>query len=145
MRSFYCKTRVNLWKISQKLLNDHFINVKIQKLIKTKFFNNYKTYVKMKNEIIKIQHNSFFNSILTTEWFGESSWQVMEGSLKKTKLNFSVIAVSERNQSWFDFDFSIVIGKFPALPIFQIVCMKHFYKTATWNRSSRDPQTDTLK
>ena len=145
MRSFHCKTRVNLWKISQTLLNDHFINVKIQKLIKIKFFNNYKTYVKMKNKIIKIQHNSFFNSILTTEWFGESSWQFMEGSLKKTKLNFWVIAVSERNQSWFVFDFSIVIGKFPALPIFQIVCMKHFYKTATWNRSPRAPQKETLK
>ena len=145
MRRFYCKTRVNLWKISQKLLNDHFINVKIQKLIKTKFFNNYKSYVRMKNKIIKIQHNSFFNSILTTEWFGESSWQFMEGSLKKTKLNFSVIAVSERNQPWFVFDFSILIGKFPALPIFQIVCMKHFYKTETWNRSSRDRQTETLK
>ena len=145
MRSFHCKTRVNLWKISQKLLNDHFINVKIQKLIKIKFFNNYKTYVRMKTKIIKIQHNSFFDSTLTTEWFRESSWQFMEGSLKKTKLNFWVIAVSERNQSWFVFDFSIVIGKFPALPIFQIVCMNYFYKTATWNRSPRAPQKETLK
>ena len=37
--------------------NDHFTNVIIQKVIKTKFV---RTYVRMKNKMIKMQHNSLY-------------------------------------------------------------------------------------
>ena len=52
-------------KFSQKNLgkivkNDHFTNAIIQKVIKTKFVNNYRTYFRMKNKMIKMQHNSLY-------------------------------------------------------------------------------------
>ena len=51
------------------MLNDHFTNLIIQNIIKTKFANNYKAYVTMKNKIMKMQHNSLCT--LTKEWLGE--------------------------------------------------------------------------
>ena len=86
------------------MLNDHFTNVKIQKVIKTKFVNNYKAYVRMKNKMIKMQHKSLYT--LTKEWFGDKIWKIKQGSLKKTKLNFSVIVVRKILTSF-------VINKFP--------------------------------
>ena len=52
----------------QKLLNDHFTNVKCQKVAKTKFFNNYRPYTTMKNKIIKMQLNSLYT--LSKEFCG---------------------------------------------------------------------------
>ena len=45
-------------QISQKLVNGHFTNVKTIKVIKTKFANNYRAYVRIKNKMIKMQQNS---------------------------------------------------------------------------------------
>ena len=70
----------------------------------------------MKNKMIKTQHNCLYT--LTKEWFGDSLWKIKQGSAKKTKLNFSVVAVSRNKQSSFDFICSIVINKFPAWPVF---------------------------
>ena len=53
-------------QIPQMLLNDHFTNVTIQKVIKTKFVNNYRPIVRVKNS----KHDSFYT--LTKEWFGDS-------------------------------------------------------------------------
>ena len=53
------RTCVKMWQIPQKLLNDHFTNI-IQKVIKTIYVNNYRAHVKMKNKMIKVQHNGLF-------------------------------------------------------------------------------------
>ena len=45
----------------------------------------------------KTQHNSLYT--LTKEWFGDNLWKIKQDSLKKTKWNFSVIAVSKNKQS----------------------------------------------
>ena len=74
MTCFHSKTWVKLWQIPQNLLNDHFTNVIIQKVIKTKFVNNYRAYVRMKNKTIKMQHNTLYT--LTKEWLGESIWKI---------------------------------------------------------------------
>ena len=42
---------------------------------------------------------------LTKEWFGNSPRKIKQGSLKKTKLNFPVTAVSKNKQSPFVFIF----------------------------------------
>ena len=57
LTSFYRKTWVQLWQIPQNLLNNHFTNVIIQKVTKTKFVNKYSAYDRMKNKMIKMQHN----------------------------------------------------------------------------------------
>ena len=87
--SFHSKTWVKMWQIPSKLLNDHFTNVTVQNAIKTKFVNNYRTYARMKNKMIKTQHNSLFT--LTKRWFGDSILKIKQGSLKKTKLNFQLL------------------------------------------------------
>ena len=51
--------------------------------------------------MVKAQHNSL--STLTKEWFSDSLWKLKQGSLKKRKLNFSVIVVIKRKQSSFVF------------------------------------------
>ena len=48
---FHSKTLVNKWQIPQKLLIDHFTNAIIQKVIKNKFVNKYKAYVRMKKKL----------------------------------------------------------------------------------------------
>ena len=53
IRSFNSHTWAKLWQDPQYLLNDHFTNVIIQKVIKTKFVNSYRAYVRMKNKMIK--------------------------------------------------------------------------------------------
>ena len=50
------------------MLNDHFTNVIIQNIIKTKFTNNYKAYVTMKNKIMKMQHNSLCTLTKRVAW-----------------------------------------------------------------------------
>ena len=55
-------------------------------------------YVRMKNKIIKMQHVSL--NMLTKEWFDDSLWNIKQGSLKRTKLNFRVTVLSENKQSW---------------------------------------------
>ena len=89
--SFHSKTWVNLWQILQNLVNDHFKNVIIQKIIQTRFVNNYRAYVRMKTKMIKMQHNSL--NTLTEEWFHSSLWKIKQAWLKKTKLNSSVTVV----------------------------------------------------
>ena len=69
LTSFYRKTWVQLWQIPQNLLNNHFTNVIIQKVTKTKFVNKYSAYDRMKNKMIKC------NIILTENWFGDSMWK----------------------------------------------------------------------
>ena len=91
--SFHSKTWIKLWQIPQNLLNDHFTNVIIQKVVKNKFVNNYRAYVTMKNKIMKMQPNSLYK--LTKEWLGDKRLKIKQGSLKKTKLDVSVIAVSK--------------------------------------------------
>ena len=51
--------------------------------------------------MVKAQHNSL--STLTKEWFSDSLWKLKQGSLKKRKLNFSVIVVIKRKKSSFVF------------------------------------------
>ena len=82
-----------MWQTLQNLLNDHFTNVIIQKLIKAKLVNNYRAYVRIKNEMIKMKHNSWYT--LTKEWLGDTIWKIKQSSLKKTKLDFSLIAISK--------------------------------------------------
>ena len=52
-KKFLLQNSVKLWQIPQNLLNDHFTNVIIQKVLKTKFVNNYRAYVRIKNKMIK--------------------------------------------------------------------------------------------
>ena len=85
------------------MLNAHFTNVIIQKVVKTNFVNNDKAYVVMKNKMIKTQHNSLHKP--NKEWFGDSLWKIKQASLKKTKLNVSVIFVIKNKQSLFAFIF----------------------------------------
>ena len=77
------------------MLKDHFTNVVIHKVI-TKLVNNYRAYDSKKTKMIKLQHVLYtkFN-----EWFDDCLWKTNEGSLKKTKLNFSVIVLGENKQS----------------------------------------------
>ena len=49
-----------MWQITQKLPNDHVTNAILQKLIKTKCVNDYIAYVRMKNKMIKMQHNNLY-------------------------------------------------------------------------------------
>ena len=67
---FHSKTSVKMWQINQKLLNFNFTNAINQKIIKTKFVNNYRAYDKMKNKIITMQRNSLY--IFIKEWAGDS-------------------------------------------------------------------------
>ena len=92
-----------MWQIPQKLLNNHFTNVIIQKVIKTKFVSNYRAYVRMKNKMIKMQYHSLW--ALTKEWSVDSPWKIKHGSLKKTTLNFLVIVMSKNKESSFAFIF----------------------------------------
>ena len=62
--------------------NDHFTNVIIQKVIETKFV---RTYARMKNKMIKMQHSSLYT--LTKEWFDDSIWKIKQESLKQANLN----------------------------------------------------------
>ena len=66
--------------------------------MKSKFVNNYRAYVRMKNNImIKTQHSCLYT--LPKEWFRESVWKIRQGSLdKKTELNFLAIFVSKNKQ-----------------------------------------------
>ena len=41
-----------------KNVTNCFANVILQKVIKTKFVNNYRAYARMKNKVIKTQHDS---------------------------------------------------------------------------------------
>ena len=52
-----------------KNVTNCFANVILQEVIKTKFVNNYRAYARMKNKVIKTQHDSFYS--LTKEWFSE--------------------------------------------------------------------------
>ena len=52
-----------------KNVTNCFANVILQKVIKTKFVNNYRAYARMKNKVIKTQHDSLYS--LTKEWFSE--------------------------------------------------------------------------
>ena len=90
-----------MWQIPQKLLNDYFTNVIIEKVIKSKFINSYEAYVRMKNKMIKTQQNSLYK--WTKGWFGDSLWKIKQGSLKKAKLNVSVTFVSKNKQSLYVF------------------------------------------
>ena len=45
-----------------------------------------------------MQHVSF--NMLTKEWFDDSLWNIKQGCLKRTKLNFRVTVLSENKQSW---------------------------------------------
>ena len=45
-----------------------------------------------------MQHVSL--NMLTKEWFDDSLWNIKQGSLKRTKLNFRVTVLSENKQSW---------------------------------------------
>ena len=82
-----------MWQINQKLLNFHFTNAINQKVIKTKFVNNYRAYDRMKNKIITMQRNSLH--IFIKEWTGHSLWKIKHLLLGNTKLNFSVTFVSQ--------------------------------------------------
>ena len=66
----------------------------------------------------KMQLHSLYT--LAKEWFGDSPWKIKQDSAKKTKLNFSVIAVRKINNPHLIF-FSIVINKFPALLVLEII------------------------
>ena len=57
---FHSRTWVKMYQIRKKLLNDHFTNVIIQKVTKTKLVNNYIAYVRKKDKIIKMPHNSLY-------------------------------------------------------------------------------------
>ena len=54
-------------QVTQKFLNNNFTNAVIQKVIKTKFINNYRVNVRIKK---KTQHNSLY--IFTKDCFGDS-------------------------------------------------------------------------
>ena len=89
--SFRSKTWVNLWQTLQNLVNGHFKNVIIQKIIQTRFVNNYRAYVRIKTKMVKMQHNSL--NTLTEDWFHSSLWKIKQAWLKKTKINSSVTVV----------------------------------------------------
>ena len=56
----------------------------------------------IKDKMIKTQQNNLYT--LNKEWFGYSIGKIKQGSLKKTKLNFSVIVVKEIKNLSFDHD-----------------------------------------
>lgn len=64
----------------------HFINVIIQKVIKSKFVNDYRTCVRMKKKMIT-QHNSLYT--ITKEWFYDSIWKTKESNSVETKFPIS--------------------------------------------------------
>ena len=49
------------------MLSDHFTNVITQKAVKTKFVNNCRAYIRMKNKMVKMQHNSAYKHWLRSE------------------------------------------------------------------------------
>ena len=114
------------------MLNAHFTNVIIKKVIKTKFVNiyNYRAYGRMKNKIITMEYKTYF---FIKEWFGDSLSNINHQSLKKTKLNFSVIVVSENKQSWFVFNFFNCDWQVSSLTHawndLTLICMKYHYLT----------------
>ena len=55
-KKWFKNRKFSLQNLGKIVKNDHFTNVIIQKVIKTKFV---RTYVRMKNKMIKMQHNSF--------------------------------------------------------------------------------------
>ena len=54
-------------QVTQKFLNNNFTNTVIQKVIKTKFINNYRINARIQH---KIQHNSLY--IFIKDCFGDS-------------------------------------------------------------------------
>ena len=62
--------------------------------------------------MIKRQRNSLYT--FTKKWFYDILWKIKEKFLKKTKLNFSVIFVSENKETWFVFDFFTTIDSLEA-------------------------------
>ena len=59
-----------MFQIRKMLLNDHFTNVIIQKVTKIKLVKNCIAYVRKKDKIIKMLHNSLYT--LTNKWFDNS-------------------------------------------------------------------------
>ena len=117
-----------MWQITQKFLNVCFTNVIIQKIIKTKFISNYKTYVIMKIKMPIMQHKTY---IFIKKWFGNSLWKIKNHSLEKTKLNFSVIVINESQQSRFIFNFSYCDWKVSSMTHIwnnlTLIFMKYFF------------------
>ena len=56
-KKWFKNRKFSLQNLGKIVKNDHFTNVIIQKVIKTKFVRN---YVRMKNKMIKMQHNSLY-------------------------------------------------------------------------------------
>ena len=75
----------------------------LQKWKKPKLVNKYTVYVRKKNQMIKIQHNRLYT--WTNKWFDDILWIFKQVSPKYTKLNSSVIVLSENKQPWFIFNF----------------------------------------
>ena len=69
-----------------KFAKIHFINVIIQKVIKSKFVNDYRTCVRIKKKMI-MQHNSLYT--ITKEWFYDSIWKIKESNSVVTKFPIS--------------------------------------------------------
>ena len=84
------------------MLNGYFTRVIIQ-VIKNKLIGNYRAYVRMRNKMIKMQHNGLYT--LNKEWFDDNLLEIKQGSLKKAKLSFLVIVLSENKQCRFIFIF----------------------------------------
>ena len=56
-KKWFKNRKFSLQNLGKIVKNDHFTNAIIQKVIKTKFV---RTYVRMKNKMIKMQHNSLY-------------------------------------------------------------------------------------
>ena len=56
-KKWFKNRKFSLQNLGKIVKNDHFTNVIIQKVIKTKFV---RTYVRMNNKMIKMQHNSLY-------------------------------------------------------------------------------------
>ena len=78
-------------QIPKMLLNDHYVI--IQKVKKIKLVNSYRAYVRKKNKMITMQHNSLYP--LINEWFDNILQRIKQSLLEKTKLKSSIIIVSE--------------------------------------------------
>ena len=50
----------------------------------------------MRNKMIKMQHNGLYT--LNKEWFDDNLLEIKQDSLKKAKLSFLVIVLSENKQ-----------------------------------------------
>lgn len=71
MKKLQYKNNTFLQKnLGRNLANDHLTNFNVQKVIKTKFANNYRAYARIKNQMIKMRLNSL--CIFSKEWFGDS-------------------------------------------------------------------------